>query len=195
MARGVTLKTPQRVAEATRLRAAGWEYKQIAAHFGVSVPTAWAWVNDPDGTRLRARKDSYAQPCVDCGAPTSGSEGRRVEPRCLACACALAGDERKIWTPAAVILAIQEWAHEYGEPPAMPDWAPWTARHALHDEQRALRCEASITAGRYPSFRSAIRAFGSWNAAIRAAGFEPRASGGVKANRARQRDQRAKAAA
>lgn len=34
----------------------------------------------------RCRKAQYAGTCTDCGNPTSGSEGRRAEPRCPSCA-------------------------------------------------------------------------------------------------------------
>jgi hypothetical protein len=152
-------------------------------------------VSDPDGTTLRARKDSYAGSCVDCGTPTSGWEGRREDPRCLLCASRKCAEERRIWTRGAVILAIQEWAHEHGEHPAMPDWNPWYARHEINDEARAARAEENIAAGRHPWPVSVIRAFGTWNAAIRAAGFEPRPPHGGGGNGARHRSVRARAAA
>lgn len=34
----------------------------------------------------KCRKAQYATPCVDCGASTSGSEGRRPDTRCSKCA-------------------------------------------------------------------------------------------------------------
>lgn len=37
------------------------------------------WCSEP------CRKSQYASVCVDCGAPTSGSDGRRAEPRCRSC--------------------------------------------------------------------------------------------------------------
>lgn len=149
--RGHTVKTPERVAEAQRLREQGQTYAQIGERFGVSIKTAHQWVTDPDGTRMRARKDTYAGECVNCGAWTSGQAGRRDDPRCPACAA----DLRRIWTPEAIILAIQDWAHEHNdEPPrAHPDWA------------KSGDC--------HPSVSYVQEIFGSWNAAIAAAGFEP----------------------
>jgi hypothetical protein len=192
--RGVTVKTPERVAEAMLMRAQGKQLQQIADHFGVSVQAVSAWLADPDGTALRARKDSYSGLCDDCGAPTSGWKGRRAHPRCVPCSNRKVGDERKIWTAEAVVLAIQEWAHEYGTPPAIPDWSPTQAR-INHDERRAARAEENIAAGKHPWAVSAIRAFGTWNAAIEAAGFEPRAPHGGGGNGARHRSVRARATA
>lgn len=80
------MKTPERVAAAQAMRARGARFREIAEHFGVSVNTVQDWVKDPNLARSRARKESYAAPCVDCDAPTSGSEGRREEPRCGPCA-------------------------------------------------------------------------------------------------------------
>lgn len=137
----------------------------------------------------RCRKASYAfQACMDCGQPTSRgpANGYVAEPRCPTCSCA----HRKIWTPAAVLQAIREWAAIHGEPPALPDWDPWRARHVLHDDARARRFEDAQR--RWPSFKVVCTEFGSWNAAIEAAGFEPRAATGGRGNAARRR---AKAAA
>jgi hypothetical protein len=195
MSRGVTMKTPERVAAAQRMRAEGKLLREIGAALGVATSTADQWVNDPDGVATRARKDSYAASCVDCGDPTSGSEGRREEPRCRRCANALAVDQRKIWTPAAVVLAIQEWVAEYGDPPAMADWNLHLARYYVHDEKRAQRYERCRDAGICPSVQSVLGAFVTWNAAIEAAGFEPRANHGGGGNESRRRSARARAAA
>ncbi len=195
MSRGVTVKSAENVALAQQLRAEGLTYREIGERFGVNVHTASDWVNDPAGRQLRARKDRHAKPCVDCGTQTSGGEVRTEEPRCHPCAVVKSGAEAKVWTRSAIILAIGEWAAQYGEPPAVPDWSPFAARHQLHDEERAQRCERAKAAGEHPSYQTVIREFGSWNAAIEAAGFTPRAVGGWAANTARRRSMRAKAAA
>lgn len=195
MSRGLTTKTPERVAAAQQMRSDGMSWRAICEALAVARPTAEAWVKDPDGTKLRARKDSYASKCIDCGGPTSGSEGRREEPRCLACANVKSGFAAKIWTREAVVLAIHEWAAEYGEPPAGADWNGWEARHRLNDADRADRYERDLSAGRCASHTAVIKAFGTWNAAIKAAGYEPRTSGGGGGNEARKRSVRARTAA
>lgn len=98
-----------------------------------------------------------------------------------------------VWTPEAILSAIWEWSEIHGEPPAMADWNPRNARHAYHDEERARRFEDEQP--RWPWFTIVVRAFGSWNAAIEAAGFAGRAAHGGDGNGARHRSMRAKAAA
>lgn len=195
--RGTTVKTPERVAEATRLRDVnGWSWQRIADHFGVQLQTARNWVLDPDGVETRKRKAQYRLPCVGCGNLTNpgGPLGDR-EPRCVSCNNTIMVAARRVWTSATVISAIQDWTEKYGSPPGAADWNAWQSRHRLHDDARAVRAEKDRAAQRYPCHTTVVEVFGSWNAAITAAGFEPRAAAGTKANVARRRDQRAKAEA
>jgi hypothetical protein len=78
----------ERVARARTLRGEGRVLREIAEEMGVAIQTVHDWLSDPDGSKLKARKRRYAGRCVDCGAPTSGSEGRgaRAPKRCPACA-------------------------------------------------------------------------------------------------------------
>lgn len=131
------------------------------------------------------------EPCAACSKPTRKNGGRTYNPDhggwlCNSCM------KRLVWRPtnsAAVerdreaarrwkrehlgrpgrpreeayrseqdyIDAIQRWAREHGEPPRMADWRP--------------------AVGDYPSTSAVEERFGSWNAAIRAAGFTPRPPG------------------
>jgi Homing endonuclease associated repeat len=136
----------------------------------------------------RCRKASYGDPCVDCGKRTCyGAESARIpEPRCPTCSV----NHLKIWTCEAIVCAIQEWAAEYGEPPAICDWNAWQSR-ALGDEERARRYEAGK--GRWPCHQKVYQEFGSWNAAVEAAGFEGRAAHGGNGNWRRRRAERAAA--
>jgi hypothetical protein len=140
----------------------------------------------------KCRKTKYSVPCIGCGAPLNGSDGRgpQAATRCVACANALNGAERKIWTPAACVLAIQEWAAEYGEHPSISDWSP-THCAFLGDPDRADRFREAE--GQWPSFATVIHECGGWNEAIRAAGFEPRAPHGGAGNQYRRRSVRASA--
>ena len=68
---------------------------------------------------------------------------------------------------------IQAWGEVYGGPPSARDWNP---------AQAVIRGRPDISArfyadGCWPHVNSARRAFGSWNAAIEAAGFTPRLPG------------------
>lgn len=140
----------------------------------------------------RCRKTKYSVPCVDCGVPLNGSDGRgpNAPTRCNPCASAKSGAEHKMWTRPVIVLAIQEWANEHGEPPAQTDWSPTHAR-LLGDQERADRWFA--LSGRYPHMNTVVREFGSWNEGIAAAGFTPRVAHGGGGNERRRR--RFKAAA
>jgi hypothetical protein len=150
----------------------GMTLGQITEELGVPKQRLSEWL----------RTDNH---CVDCGTLLLA----RSE-RCQPCQAV----ENKLWTREAIILAIQEWAKEYGEPPAGPDWNAYDCRQVLGDEERALRHECGVSAGRWPWMSVVVREFGTWNAGIRAAGFESREAGGVSANAYRRRVSRAKAA-
>jgi hypothetical protein len=171
------------LALATRMRAQGMSGLAIARELGLSHTFVYDLLNDPDGSKAKARKARYAGVCVDCGAKTAGGEGRRDEPRCHPCSARKSGIEQTKWTREVLIDRIHEWTALYGEPPAMADWSPWQAR-ALGDEARARRFEID---DRWPWFTYVVRAFGSWNGAIEAAGFTPRAARGGGTNQSRRR--------
>lgn len=145
----------------------------------------------------RCRKQMlYSGVCIDCGARTNGSNGRgpNAAKRCRACFPAAAGETRKMWTRDACILAIQEWAAEHGEPPAVKDWWSRDPDLVCGDRERAERYGALRDAGVIPHALSVIRACGSWSEALRLAGFEPRAPHGGDGNSARRRSSRKAAA-
>lgn len=183
----------ERAKVALALRSEGKTAGEIAAVLGVSRSYAGALFGDPDGSKERARKASYAGTCQECGGRTDGSNGRDHAPtRCQSCQNEYQrSDEyafaRTKWTRERIIAAIRWWYDIYGEPPAVADWNPHRARHELGDEDRARRGEAAISAGRVPWHTIVYSRFGSWNAAIRAAGFTPRANVGTKENVARRR--------
>jgi hypothetical protein len=134
----------------------------------------------------RCRKDSYAVPCKDCGVLVDGTTPSRMMGRCAPCAAAHHSSVAR----AAHIAAIQEWAAIYGEPPAVTDWSQQHARECK-DEARARRW---LEDG-WPSARAVIKVFGTWNAAIVAAGFPPRQAGGYAENNQRKRTARQRVAA
>lgn len=82
----------------------------------------------------------------------------------------LAGGRRVTrWTREAIIEKIVEFDGRYGEPPCSADWNPSLARWRAQ-EWRAERYRQ----GRWPSTNAVKRAFdGSFDAAVRAAGFSP----------------------
>jgi hypothetical protein len=77
------------------------------------------------------------------------------------------------WTRELIIEKILEWEARYGEPPCSADWNPSLARWRAQ-EWRAERYREGV----WPSTNAAKRPFGgSFDAAIRAAGMEPRRPG------------------
>jgi hypothetical protein len=82
------------------------------------------------------------------------------------------GMRHPTWTPERIIAAIQQWAREHdGEPPAKTQWSRRNTRGGVVPGKPGST---------RPSPRHVARAFGSWNAAIAAAGFEPRTKGSAK---------------
>jgi hypothetical protein len=79
------------------------------------------------------------------------------------------GSQLAHWTEGRIISAIKAWEKRTGEPPTSKQW------------QKPTRLgESFLKAGRVasrPASTTVARRFGSWNAAIAAAGFEPRQPG------------------
>lgn len=73
------------------------------------------------------------------------------------------------YTADEILEAIRRWAHRYGLPPASIDWEPARARR-MGQPLRAARFEA----GEWPTVRMVRGRFGSFNAAVLAAGLRPR---------------------
>jgi hypothetical protein len=156
----------EKVARAQELRAQGLRLREIAAEMGYAVSTVQAWIKDPDRSAEIARKNSYSGACRDCGAATSGSNGPGKAPeRCHACASAL----RLEWSRQRIIESIRGWADRYGAPPAVTDWSP----KMLRDPSRRNAAELRLSDGVWPNVSIIQRRFGSFNAAIEAAGFTP----------------------
>lgn len=79
------------------------------------------------------------------------------------------------WPRDRILERIGEWHQTFGQPPAASDWSPALAarRNGYQDSIRIFR-EAD---GHWPSTKIVTRAFGSWSAALAAAGLEPRRPG------------------
>ena len=88
---------------------------------------------------------------------------------------------KQAWTAERVIEAVQSWAEEYGQPPSSTEWEVGKpekyARAALNKAQLWQEKAARFADGTYPSNDTVRRFFGSFNAAIAAAGFPPRPEG------------------
>jgi hypothetical protein len=82
-----------------------------------------------------------------------------------------------------LLEAIRRWTDRYGEPPAIADWSPARARRA-GQQWRVERYHA----GDWPSGSTVLRRFGTFTAAIEAAGLQPRPRGRHLASRRRLDD-------
>lgn len=117
----------------------------------------------------RHRKDTlYARECVDCAAPlsTSGANGPAAPTRCPACN----GKHTVRLTERWIVDSIHEWISLFGRPPAAIDWNQALAR-ARGRADVIARYEQ--TGRPWPPSATVIKRFGSWNAAMLAAGAQP----------------------
>jgi hypothetical protein len=151
----------ENVAEATRLREEhGLTYREIAERMGAKLKTVYGWVTDPDLSRHYERRYRYGGKCEECGAPTDGSRGPAAPARlCKRCA------QEPWWTRDRIITAIRRWHKLTGEAPSQTDWEP---SHPGHRPSRALEQD------HWPCVHTVQRVFGTWVAAVEAAGLEPR---------------------
>jgi transposase len=168
----------EKVAEAQRLRVEGLKLREISERMGVAISTVQDYISDPDLSKHMERRRRYGGKCVDCGKGTDGSRG--AAERCLACSQRHRHEARK-WTSKRIVEAIREFAERYGRPPAAADWNPPRARATGHHD-RALRFEQD---GCWPWATTVVDEFGTWNAAIVAAGFASRGPGQYPRDRGR----------
>lgn len=192
---------PETRERARELSRAGLGYKRIAARLGIPASTIFRWLHPDYAERQlkgdRARKTRYRGVCVDCGGSTDGSNGRAHAPRrCDSCNRAWRGTDEarglyQLWPRERVIAAIQAYADEFGEPPAICDWSPTHCAY-LGDLARLRRARQRISDGEWPWFTIVVNRFGSWNAGIAAAGLKPRAPIATTAAASRSRSMRAK---
>lgn len=157
----------QRHTQVRAMKRDGLTFDQIAAQLGLARSTVTDAYYDPSGRKMRERKERQAGECVDCGATTMDS-GSKPPERCHPCAT----EHRRYWTRDRIIQAIRDWSDQYGAPPGAYDWD--TGRLKQINPARWKR----FYAGRWPHQHTVLEMFGSWNAAIAAAGFTPRKIGG-----------------
>lgn len=149
--------------KALRLRAKGLYVREIAVALDVPRSTITSWLLPHTKESQRLWRLRNAGTCVDCGGPTDASGGRaKVAKRCHGCAVAH-GRSQKYWTRERIIEAIERWVETHDQIPSAADWI----RAAPDQSHPAISSVYAPRAG----------VFGSWNEAIEAAGFEPRAVG------------------
>lgn len=157
----------------------------IAIELGISRSYVNDLLNDPDGSKGRARKERYRRPCPGYGGPCGklmdGSNGRGpAAPKlCEDCAARKQHDERR-WTREACLEAGRLWIKRAGAPPRAADFEPAMCR-ASEGARGVARREAQLKRmggrGTYPPVGCVTREFGSWRKFRDALG-EPVAAGG-----------------
>jgi hypothetical protein len=160
-AQGITVERRALATKAVGLRREGLTFAVIAERLGVSRSYASELVMDADGSQARARKDSYAGKCSDCGASTSGSNGPGLAPeRCATCERQFLTDNAK-WTRETIIDAIQRFAAVHGRPPIADEWSHSDSKHGYPPRSAVYD---SHNGKKHPPFPK-------WADAIEAAGF------------------------
>lgn len=166
-------------ARAAEMREAGLLIREIAAELGISRGYAAEVIRDPDGSQRRARLATYSRPCPECGAAMTGSGPSHGAKLCASCHAARQHAERE-WTAEKIIETFQAFEAHYGRPPVALD-TPLGLSPSQASRLSATRVAETraIQDGpvRLPQLRMVAREFGSWNDAIRAAGFQPTRGG------------------
>lgn len=185
MKAGVYGPTPERLRLAERvrvLRTQGLTHQAVADQLGISRSYASTLADDPDGEKARARKDSYAGTCVDCGAATSGSDGPESTPeRCHNCWKA-SEHARRYWTRDTIVARFQAFHAHTGRVPTATDSHVHHGARLIREHRSATRIaeiDAVPTELRLPHPAVVYRELGSWEKAVRLAGFEPAPTGAL----------------
>jgi hypothetical protein len=188
---------------AQRLVARGATYRDVASALGISEPYAWYLVNDPDGERARMMYRRGSTPlaadavaCRECGrsymnlgshlrvhgmnktsylrkypgseliAPGLRDVGREALRERL-------GEEPRYWTRERIITSIRSYVRAHGAVPSATAWKRKPGRKAASSPGSMRRPSRSR-----PDVRTVATMFGSWSAALAAAGYEPRPAHG-----------------
>jgi hypothetical protein len=152
---------------------------------GISIPLARGgperlWCSE------RCRKRQYDRVCSRCGGRASGTDpSRTLTDLCKVCFAAEAHETSVAW----LIAELRHWRELYGRPPSAYEWELATVywkqqayAEGRHDGRFADATVAQIERrhredGPWPSTSTVLSTFGSWNAAIEAAGFDSLAPG------------------
>lgn len=179
MKAGVYGPTAERLALADRvrlLRSEGLTHAAVGRRLGISRTYAETLFSDPDGSRARARKESYAGTCETCGCATTGSYGRAAAPSlCAACSRAKQQGER-FWTQASIVQRFQAFYNLTGRVPTTSESNVSHGARALRAAfapERVAAVDAVPSDLRLPHPSMVSREFGGWREAVIAAGFTP----------------------
>ena len=116
----------------------------------------------------------YGSTCEDCRGPVAYS-GHATQPkRCKTCARALIHKE----SHERYMDAFHEWFDNYGEVPGAADWLfRYPSMQARTAPDRRAELAKRHEDRKWPVVSGILQFYGSWNEAVRQAGFEPMRSG------------------
>lgn len=165
-------KARPQVEQAVGLWRRGFTGLEIARVMEVGRARAYELLGDPTQAKATKRKHRLYGACAVCEARVYNN-GSTPPKRCRACDARLKNERAR----QRMLAALWEWAERYGSPPTASDWrrAPSTLRRLHPDRQRQIL--ARHRDRHWPPASGVQNAFGSWNAALEAAGLEPLARG------------------
>ncbi len=138
---------PEKRAEAKALREQGLSYAKISAAIDIPYFTVVRWTNEKQHQRslrnAKHYKEQHRGKCEDCGKSVWLSSHL-----CRVCS----STRRRIWTRENIIEAIHLFNEKHGRPPVSTEW--------------------TRGASEYPNTGTVSERFGSWAAAIEAAGYQ-----------------------
>lgn len=147
-----------------KMRRDGASLQSIGNRYGVSRERIRQIVaeNFPEVNRAvneeRDERNRQLRVCPDCGGPKAISA-----QRCRT--CRTKRDTK--WTQDEIIAAMQEFHRRYGKTPSCTEWNPSLARWRKQPDV----AEKFAADGCWPSVQTVMQRFGSWTAAVDAAGL------------------------
>jgi transposase len=161
------------------LVADGWTHRQVAEELCISANSVKNLLYDPDGAKQRARRRRYQGKCEVCGKPTDGSNGRAAAPKLCAAHSLEKQHEERQWTRSRIIASF--WAFEaiMGRQPTAGDILGSAPSYQAHYStcRVAEIGRARVRGAVLPHPGFVYREFGSWAAALEAAGMSPNPRG------------------
>lgn len=166
----MTTKVDRNAAVVEAWREPGSTLRSVAAVHGITAERVRQIVlaNAPEEYKARQterterrKREAYCR----CGAPKTYKA-----KLCVACARKAAAEARQdgvgvVWTKDRIVETIRRWAADVGSPPAAADWNVAMAR----------RLGRSLPPGwsheDHPALHTVQKRFGSWSAALAAAGY------------------------
>lgn len=160
-------KARPQVVEAVELLRQGFTVEEIAKRLGIAKNTAYQRFTDPTDERNIARKRRNYRPCLNCGQPMYPYNGASL---CASCHLEDVHERSVAW----LVAEIRYWHELYGRPPTATEWTPAPSVKCRISPERWREIERRHREdGPWPWVGVVVHTFGSWSAAIAAAGFSP----------------------